>query len=107
MLMQLLLLLLLLLHLLTSGTLPEIWVSLTQLRSINLASNMLSGVLPLLWGRMGAPTHSLQLLALQDNPCMDSAALKSSIEQSGILSSGRVRMEVTGGATRECTATPP
>ncbi|WIA08056.1 hypothetical protein OEZ85_007522 [Tetradesmus obliquus] len=90
-----------------TGTLPEIWVGLTQLRSMDLSSNMLSGVLPLLWGRLGAPTHSLQLLLLGDNPCMDPAALASSIQQSGILSSGRVRVEVSSAANRDCMVGPP
>lgn len=93
--------------LLLSGTLPEIWVGLTQLRTMDLASNMLSGTLPLLWGRMGAATHRLQVLDLQDNPCMDAAALKSSIEQSGITSSGSVVVEVSSIAARECTVRPP
>ncbi|WIA08057.1 hypothetical protein OEZ85_007523 [Tetradesmus obliquus] len=90
-----------------TGTLPEIWVGLTQLRTMDLASNMLSGTLPLLWGRLGAPTHSLQLLLLGDNPCMEPAALASSIQQSGILSSGRVRVEVSGAASKECMMRPP
>jgi hypothetical protein len=85
------------------GTLPDIWVSMTQLRTMDLASNLLSGVLPLLWGRLGGPTHNLQLLVLEDNPCMDATALQRSIEQSGILSNGRARVVFSGTSTRTCT----
>jgi hypothetical protein len=88
---------------LLQGTLPDIWVGLTQLRTVDLASNLLSGVLPLLWGRLGGQTHSLQLLVLEDNPCMDANALRRSIEQSGILSSGRARVLFSGTSTRTCT----
>jgi hypothetical protein len=90
-----------------AGTLPEIWVGLTQLQTIDLASNMLSGVLPLLWGRMGGATRTLQLLVLEDNPCMDPVALNSSIQESGILSGGRVVVKVPSTATRPCTRLLP
>uniref|UniRef100_A0A383VF13 Leucine-rich repeat-containing N-terminal plant-type domain-containing protein n=1 Tax=Tetradesmus obliquus TaxID=3088 RepID=A0A383VF13_TETOB len=91
-----------------TGTLPSLWVSLTQLRSMHLGSNMLSGGVPRLWGRMAnAATHSLQLLVLTDNPCMQPAALQESILQSGITQGGRVTVQVSAAYTRQCTAPQP
>ncbi|WIA23217.1 hypothetical protein OEZ86_010105 [Tetradesmus obliquus] len=88
-----------------TGTLPGLWVGLTQLASINLGSNMLSGGVPRLWGRMAnAVTHSLRLLVLTDNPCMESAALQESIQQSGITQGGRVTVQVSPSYSRQCTA---
>lgn len=91
-----------------TGTLPSLWVGLTQLRSMHLGSNMLSGGVPRLWGRMAnAATHSLQLLVLTDNPCMQPAALQESITQSGIEQGGRVEVQKSATYTRQCTAPQP
>lgn len=80
-------------------------MGLTQLASINLGSNMLSGGVPRLWGRMAnAVTHSLRLLVLTDNPCMEPAALQESIQQSGITQGGRVTVQVSPSYNRQCTA---
>jgi hypothetical protein len=92
----------------TAGTLPSLWVSLTQLRKMDLGTNMLSGSLPRLWGRMAnAATHNLRLLVLTDNPCMEIAALRDSIQQSGITQGGRVTVDVSDKYHRPCSAALP
>lgn len=84
---------------------PDIWVSLANLKQMNLASNYLSGDFPLIWGSMANPaTHKLSLVNLRDNPCFDAARLNTTIADSRIEENGRVQVlrGLAPGSGRTC-----